>query len=304
MSSAGQRRLTLTLYRSILRWSQRAEDVPFQLRYTDVQRCAPEVFERLDTHQKVWQDARAVRDIAREAFRLNKDLQVSSPRSTRTFVPHETVFALSHSLAPAHIAAGLLTQLGLSSRTRSSRRRSTRGWKRCSYCTRSTRSRWHACAAHGRSGLTGAGCTFRWAKCSCTGSTATKARMPHSCWPSHPSAVVRVVHLWECWPHGDNHALPCAPLTHGDYHSGYWQAWWWAGTRSASGRQGGRPQSMSTPASPSTMCCPMRVSCPASSMRTEQCISHLGASVNPNSSSWRGCFFVACPGSISAGELE
>ena len=106
MSGYSNRRLSKALYRSILRWSNKAEvrmlgnpsycgcardyctrtvtvrvdflrwwpmqEVPFQLRFTDVQRCAPEVFERLDSLKKVWNDSQAVRDIAREAFRLKK----------------------------------------------------------------------------------------------------------------------------------------------------------------------------------------------------------------------------------------
>ena len=45
-------------------------------RYTDVQRCAPSVTRGVTPVQGTFEDARAVRDITRLAFRQDKELQV------------------------------------------------------------------------------------------------------------------------------------------------------------------------------------------------------------------------------------
>ena len=77
MASSGNKRLALTFYRSLLRWSAASEGVPFQLRYTDVQRCAPSVVQGQVPVEGSLEDAQAVRRITRQAFRQDKHLQVS-----------------------------------------------------------------------------------------------------------------------------------------------------------------------------------------------------------------------------------
>ncbi len=47
----------------------------FCCRYTDVQRCAPSVFNGVTPVQGSFEDAQAVRDITRLAFRQDKELQ-------------------------------------------------------------------------------------------------------------------------------------------------------------------------------------------------------------------------------------
>ena len=76
MASTGTKRLSLALYRGLLRWSAHSEGVPFQLRHTDVQRCAPSVLQGVVPIQGSFEDAQAVRHITRLAFRQDKELKV------------------------------------------------------------------------------------------------------------------------------------------------------------------------------------------------------------------------------------
>ncbi|CAL8460560.1 g89 [Coccomyxa elongata] len=77
MSSPVQQRLPLLLFRAILRWSNKAEGVPFQLRHTDILKCTgPAVFSSLDAIDTHYNKADVIRDIARQTFKFNKDLQV------------------------------------------------------------------------------------------------------------------------------------------------------------------------------------------------------------------------------------
>lgn len=94
MSSTVQQRLPLVLFRAILRWSNKAEGVPFQLRHTDILKCTgPAVFSNLDAIDTHYNKADVIRDIARQTFKFNKDLQVSRCHSTLiVFYKMYTVF--------------------------------------------------------------------------------------------------------------------------------------------------------------------------------------------------------------------
>ena len=77
MSSSAQKRLPLVLFRAILRWSNKAEGVPFQLRHTDILKCTgPAVFTSLDSIENHNNNADVIRDIARQTFKFKKGLQV------------------------------------------------------------------------------------------------------------------------------------------------------------------------------------------------------------------------------------
>jgi hypothetical protein len=71
MSSAGNRRLALALYKTVLRWSAQNKNVPFSLRTSDVTRILPQL--RSTTFSV---NTESVAGLARWAFHHHKDLQV------------------------------------------------------------------------------------------------------------------------------------------------------------------------------------------------------------------------------------